>query len=54
MARMLSESVTIKLSKLVRDNDQDELILSDEIRIALEEVAKELAGSSVLVEVETD
>jgi len=54
MARMLSESITIKLSKLVKDDDQDEPILSDEIKIALEEVTKELAGSSVLVEVQTD
>lgn len=54
MARIISESVIIKLSKLVRDNDQDEPILRDEIKIALEEVTKELAGSSVLVEVKTD
>jgi hypothetical protein len=51
---MLSETVTITLSKLIKNSDSDEKILNDEIRMALEEVAKELAGPSVLVEVDVE
>ncbi len=52
MARMISETVTITVSKLVKDHEEDQILIGSEVREALEEVTRELSGSSVLVEVE--
>ena len=52
MAKMIEDVLVIKLSKLVKDNDSSESIVTEDIQIALEQVAQELAGNGVLVEVE--
>lgn len=52
MAKMIEEVIVIKLSKLVRDNDAADQIVSEDAQAALEQVTQELAGSGVLVEVE--
>ena len=52
MARMLEEVIVIKLSKLVKDSDTIDTIADGDVQAALEQVAQELAGSGVLVEVE--
>lgn len=52
MAKMIEEVIVIKLSKLVKDNDTTESISDSQLQSALEEVAQELAGANVLVEVE--
>lgn len=52
MAKMIEDVLVIKLSKLVKDSDSSESIVNDDIQVALEQVAQELAGSGVLVEVE--
>ena len=52
MAKMIEEVIVIKLSKLVKDNDLNDTIADGEIQAALEQVAQELAGNGVLVEVE--
>jgi hypothetical protein len=52
MAKMIEEVVVIKLSKLVKDSDPTDTIADNEVCSALEQVAQELAGSGVLVEVE--
>lgn len=52
MAKMIEEVVVIKLSKLVKDSDPADTIADNEVCSALEQVAQELAGSGVLVEVE--
>lgn len=52
MAKMIEEVVVIKLSKLVKDNDPADAIVSEDAQIALEQVAQELVGNGVLVEVE--
>lgn len=52
MAKMIEEVVVIKLSKLVKDSDPADTIADNEVYSALEQVAQELAGSGVLVEVE--
>ena len=53
MAKIYEQAVVIKLSKLIKNNDevQDSLI-SAETLAALEQVAQELIGSDVIVEVE--
>jgi hypothetical protein len=52
MAKMIEDVLVIKLSKLVKDSDSSESIVNEDIQVALEQVAQELAGNGVLVEVE--
>ena len=52
MAKMIEDVLVIKLSKLVKDSDSSESIVTEDIQVALEQVAQELAGNGVLVEVE--
>jgi hypothetical protein len=52
MAKMIEDVLVIKLSKLVKDSDSSENIINEDIQVALEQVAQELAGNGVLVEVE--
>lgn len=49
---MIEEVIVIKLSKLVKDSDPADQIVSEDAQAALEQVAQELAGTRVLVEVE--
>lgn len=52
MAKVVEDVVVIKLSKLVKDNDSESAnIVSAEIQAALEQVAQELVGENVIVEV---
>jgi hypothetical protein len=51
MAKIVEEIVIIKLSKLVKD-DIDSGIVTEELQSALEQVAQELVGEAVIVEVE--
>lgn len=52
MAKMIEDVVVIKLSKLVKDSDPTAAIVTEDVQAALEQVAQELAGEGVLVEVE--
>ena len=52
MAKIHEEVVVIKLSKLIKGNDQGTNIANDDIVAALEQVAQELVGDAVIVEVE--
>lgn len=53
MARVHTEVLVVKLSKLTKDTDQDvDSSLSDELVAAIEQVAQELAPQGVVVEVE--
>jgi len=54
MAKIISENIVITFSKIVKDTDSnlDSLgITSSEIKQALEQVAQELVGDSIIVEV---
>jgi len=59
MAKIYEEAVVIKLSKLIKDKDVDDvsnsstgdLIATNDICDALQAVAEELAGAGVVVEV---
>jgi len=51
MAKIVTESIVITFSKIVKDNDSGTSITSPEIETALEQVAQELIGDSVVVEV---
>jgi hypothetical protein len=52
MAKIISESIVVTFSKIVKDNDSvGPNIAGPDIQAALEQVAQELAGDSVVVEV---
>lgn len=51
MAQVIEENIIIKVSKLVK-NGSDENLVPFETLEALEQVAQELLGSDVIVEVE--
>jgi len=51
MAQIIEENIVIKISKLVKTST-DEVLVQPETMQALEAVAQELLGDSVLVEVE--
>ena len=54
MAKIQEEIIAIKVSKLVKDSDDMKSLSTDEITIALEQVAQELFGDGVVVEVITE
>lgn len=52
MAKVQSENIVITVSKLIKDSESDGLsMVSDEVIAALEQVAQELIGGNVVVEV---
>ncbi len=52
MAKIVEDVILIKLSKIVKDNDGSQVIIaSPEVQQALEQVAQELVGDNVVVEV---
>ena len=53
MAKLHEEHIVIKLSKLVRTNDEVGTVASEEILTTLTKVLEELVGESVVVEVES-
>jgi hypothetical protein len=53
MARIVEEVVVIKFSKIVKDNDSEGAsIVGSDVQAAIEQVAQELVGNGVVVEVE--
>lgn len=51
MAKLQESTVAIKLSKLLKDTDQETPILTDETVEQLEVILQELVGAGVLVEI---
>lgn len=52
MAKIVENTVIIKFSKLAKHTDKDTAnIVNEEIQLALEQVAQELVGDSIVVEV---
>lgn len=53
MAKIVEDIIVIKFSKLAKDGDPDGAgVVNADIQVALEQVAQELAGQGVIVEVE--
>lgn len=53
MAKIVEDIIIIKFSKIAKDADSDVAsIASDEIQQSLEQIAQELVGDGVIVEVE--
>lgn len=52
MAKIIEDVVLIKFSKIVKDSDKDAAnIAGNDVQTALEQVAQELVGEGVIVEV---
>ena len=51
MAKIVEEMVVVKFSRIVKDSADTDALVSEEIEQALEQVAQELVGDSVVVEV---
>jgi hypothetical protein len=55
MAKIVEDIVVIKFSKIVKDNEQETVgIAGADVQQALEQVAQELVGNAVIVEVIRD
>lgn len=53
MAQIHSENIVITLSALTKDSDSNRPVLaSEELKTALEQIAQELAGAGVIVEIQ--
>jgi hypothetical protein len=52
MAKIYTETIVITINKLVKDDAAPTEIANEEMISALSAVAEELAGSSIVVEVE--
>ena len=53
MAKLITDKITITLSKMVPSHSTDEpTLLSEEIVASIEAVIAELVGNSVMVEIE--
>lgn len=52
MAKIHEEIIVIKVSKLVKDGTDVGTVVADDVTAALQSVAEELLGDSVVVEVE--
>lgn len=51
MAKIIEDMIVLKFSKIVKDSDDNQISLGADISNALEQVAQELVGNSVIVEV---
>jgi len=52
MAKLQEEVLVIKVSKMLKDNDAEKVILTAETVASLEAVVQELAGAHTLVEIQ--
>ena len=51
MAKIVEDVLVIKFSKIVKDSEEGGSIAGPDVQAALEQVAQELIGDSVVVEV---
>jgi hypothetical protein len=52
MAKIQEEIIIIKISQLVKDGSESQSRVTDEVSAALAQVAEELVGAGVVVEIE--
>jgi hypothetical protein len=53
MAKLQEEVLVIKISRLLKDNEQESIIIDATSLVSLEAVVQELAGVGALVEIQT-
>ncbi len=52
MAKLQEEVLVIKVSRLLKDHEQETVMIDADALISLEAVVQELAGANALVEIE--
>lgn len=52
MAKIYEETIVIKLSKLIKNEQDANSMTNDDVLGALEQVTQELVGDAIIVEVE--
>ena len=52
MAKIQEEIIVVKFSQLVKDGEDAKPRINDDVTAALAQVAEELAGAGVIVEIE--
>lgn len=54
MAKIQTQTVVVTLNKLVKDSDPDidQNLAKDELVLAIEQIAQELAGEGIVVEIQ--
>lgn len=50
MAKIIEDQITIKFSKLVKDENSDDIILDGEVTASIEAIIQELVGDNIIVE----
>jgi hypothetical protein len=50
MAKIVEDVIVIKISQLVKDNADMTSAVTEDVRLALEQVAQELVGTGAVVE----
>jgi hypothetical protein len=53
MAKLQEEVLVVKISRLLKDNEQESVIIDAASLVSLEAVVQELAGAGALVEIQT-
>jgi len=51
MAKIVEDVIVIKFSKIVKDSEEGSSVATTDVQVALEQVAQELVGDAVVVEV---
>ena len=51
MAKIVEDVIVIKFSKIVKDSEEGSSVATSDVQAALEQVAQELVGDNVVVEV---
>jgi hypothetical protein len=51
MAKIVEDVIIIKFSKIVKDSEEGSSVATSDVQAALEQVAQELVGDAVVVEV---
>ncbi len=53
MAKLQEEVLVVKISRLLKDSEQESVIIDAASLVSLEAVVQELAGAGALVEIQT-
>jgi len=52
MAKVHTEVIIVKMSKLVKDSDNNTVLANDEVKTSIETIVQELVGENIIVEIE--
>tara|TARA_Y100000385_G_C12483536_1_gene380028 strand:+ start:319 stop:486 length:168 start_codon:yes stop_codon:yes gene_type:complete len=53
MAKIVSDAIVIEISRIAKEDQQLETVITDEVTTTLEQVVQQLVGDAAVVEVKT-